>query len=131
MKSFNHQSSTVYQQSLAISDLGRAIASYFSVDLNPQQLTRSSGLRSEIAFSLHHDALLIPKTIDNAVKSDSREYRLKQMTFLNTILKNILSYCNGLERDGVKEREYVNLLRSEIKLFRKSFKTWRRSFYSK
>ena len=45
--------------------------------------------------------------------------------------RNILSYCNGLEKDGVKEKEYLNLLRKEIKSFRKSFKKWRKSMGKK
>ena len=43
------------------------------------------------------------------------------------MIENINSYCTGLERDGVKEKEYLNLLRIEIKGFRKSFKKWIRT----
>ena len=51
----------------------------------------------------------------------------KNLVFINIMTRNILSYCNGLEKDGVKEKEYINLLRREIKVFRKSFKQWRKS----
>lgn len=47
------------------------------------------------------------------------------------MIQNINSYCTGLEKDGVKEKEYLNLLRKEIRSFRKSFKKWTGSLPNK
>jgi thioredoxin-related protein len=52
---------------------------------------------------------------------------MKSVLFVHIMTRNILSYCNGLEKDGVKEKEYLNLLRREIKLFRILYKKWKRS----
>lgn len=52
---------------------------------------------------------------------------MKSARFINIMLKNIVSYCNGLEKDGVREKEYLNLLRKEIRSFRKTFRIWRKS----
>jgi len=120
----------VYKHSLAVSDLGQAVASYFSPDSNPSLLKKTSGLRTEIAFSLFNDSLLIPKTIDEVARSNSKEFHHRQFYFINCIIKNLLSYCNGLEHDGVKEKEYIHLFREEVRSFKKSFKSWRKSLYS-
>lgn len=122
----SYNSLPVYQNSLALKDLSSALAQYLSYDskmLHPKTL----GLRAVIAESLETDASLIPTTIAQVYQTDSRNVRMKNATFINVITKNILSYCNGLENDGLKEREYLQLLRKEIKVFRKSFKQWRKS----
>ena len=59
--------------------------------------------------------------------SSSVNQRMQNAGFINIITHNIISYCNGLEKDGVKEKEYISLLRKELRTFRKSFKQWRSS----
>jgi len=77
------------------------------------------------------DSLLITKEVEQAALSNSHSVRMKSLTFVNIMTRNILAYCNGLERDGVKEKEYLNLLRREIKTFRISFKKWRKSLINR
>ena len=129
MSSYYKNGYPIYQKSLAVSSVGQAIAAYFSYDQKYSKKRRFSGLRAEIADAILTDIKLISKTLNDALKNDSKEQFLKDISFVNTMLKNLLSYCNGLERDGVKEREYVHLLRAEIKAFRKSFKSWRKNLY--
>ncbi|WP_372945696.1 hypothetical protein, partial [Muriicola sp.] len=83
--------------------------------------------RDHIADSLITDAVLIPQQIARAETSASMGDRMKSATFIGIMLRNINSYCNGLEKDGLREKEYLNLLRREIRLFRRSFKKWRKS----
>lgn len=126
MQKHTYSSLPVYQKSLALLDLSKALASYFSPDTRVFS-QRTLGLRTIIAESLAQDAALIPSTIAQVYETESNSTRLKNATFINVITRNILSYCNGLENDGVKEREYLQLLRRETKIFRKSFKQWRKS----
>ncbi|MEM1259617.1 MAG: hypothetical protein AAGC45_12645 [Bacteroidota bacterium] len=107
-------------------DLSDALGHYFSLE-NRVFSKKSLGLRAVIAESLIHDASLLPTTIEETYRSSSITNRLKNANFINIITKNINSYCNGLEKDGIKEKEYLQLLRSELKTFRKSFKQWRKS----
>ncbi len=127
MRSSNTSAQLVYQKSLALKDLSNAIANYFSYDGNFFSYNQKLGLRNDIAYALLTDASLIAVTVEQAAKSSSKTLRNKNLTFVNVMTRNILSYCNGLEKDGVKEKEYINLLRREIKVFRKSFKQWRKS----
>lgn len=126
MRNANFNSLTVYKNSLALRDLSDALGQYLVADSKVFK-KKTLGLRAIIAESLVTDAALIPVTIEKTYQSNSLNTRLKNASFINIITKNILSYCNGLEYDGVKEREYLQLLRTELKTFRKSFKQWRKS----
>jgi len=94
------------------------------------KLYKSNSLRDIIADSLLTDAILIPQKIALAEKTSSHDERKYTASYINIMIRNITSYCNGLEHDGVKEKEYVNLLRCEIATFRQSFKKWRKSLLS-
>ena len=118
----------IYRKSLDLYDLSKAIASYFSYNKDLFSLQGSNSFRDNLSESLLTDAGMITKELELAFTTSSYTAKMKSLTFINIMTRNILAYCNGLERDGVKEREYLNLLRSEIKTFRRSFKNWRKSF---
>ncbi|WP_232304863.1 hypothetical protein [Maribacter thermophilus] len=80
-----------------------------------------------MANSILTDSILIPQKIALVEASKCSSERLKNISFINIMIRNINSYCMGLEKDGVKEIEYLNLLRSEIKSFRKHYRKWKRS----
>ncbi|MGB5781450.1 MAG: hypothetical protein WBM42_06250, partial [Eudoraea sp.] len=107
--------------------MSREIASFVSQNKDLMKLYQSNSLRDHIADSLLTDAILIPQQIAQAESTESYAVRMKSASFINITIRNIISYCNGLENDGLKEREYVELLRKEIHSFRRSFKKWRKS----
>lgn len=118
----------VYKKALELCHMSREIASYVSFNKNLLHLYRSDSHRDSIADSLLTDAILIPQKIALAETTSCTSERMKIATYINIMIRNINSYCRGLEKDGVKEVEYLDLLRQEIKSFRKSFKVWRQSF---
>ena len=124
----NHLGSLpIYKKALDLCTLSRELASFITYNKNLLTLYQSESLRDHIADSLITDAVLIPQQIARAETSTSVGDRMKSATFIGIMLRNINSYCNGLEQDGVREKEYLNLLRREIRLFRRSFKQWRKS----
>ena len=128
MESGSLNSQMIYRKSLALRDMSEAVASYFSYNRDRLTFRKIDSFRNDITQSLRTDASLITKEVEQAALSNSHSARMKSLTFINIMTRNILAYCNGLERDGVKEKEYLNLLRREIKAFRTSFKKWRKSF---
>ncbi|WP_237701154.1 hypothetical protein [Maribacter sp. HTCC2170] len=104
--------------------MSREIASYVTFNKDLLKLYKSNSLRDIIADSLLTDTILIPQKIAQTEFSLSQDEKIKNVSYINIMIKNINSYCTGLERDGVKEKEYLNLLRQEIKSFRESFKKW-------
>ena len=128
---YNHLGSLpVYKKALELCTVSKELASYVSYNKNMLTLYQSKSLRDHIADSLMTDAVLIPQQIARAETSESMDDRMKSATFIGIMIRNINSYCNWLENDGVREKEYINILRSEIRIFRKSFKKWRKSIHN-
>ena len=120
----NLKSLTVYQKALDLTTMSREIASFFAYNQDVIKLYESRSLRDDIAESIVQDANLIPEHLARAAHSDSNSARLKYVGLVQIMIRNILSYCNGLEHDGVKEKEYINLFRREIGSFRRSLNSW-------
>ena len=117
----------VYRKAMELCSMSREIASFVSQNKDLLKLYQSNSLRDNIADSLLTDAILIPQQIAQAESTESYVVRMKSASFINIMIGNIISYCNGLEKDGLKEREYLDLLRKELNSFAKSFKKWRKS----
>ncbi|RKR12356.1 hypothetical protein CLV91_2482 [Maribacter vaceletii] len=117
----------VYKKALELCVMSREIASYVSLNKDLLKLYQSNSLRDTIANSLLTDAILIPQKIAQAEYTKCKTERLKNALHINIMLRNMTSYCTGLEKDGLKEKEYINLLRKEVFTFKESFKNWRNS----
>lgn len=117
----------VYLKAMELHTLSKEIADFVTLNKDRLLRYRSNSLRGSIADSLLMDAVLIPEQIAEAEASDCYSIRLRNANFINIMIRNISSYCTGLERDGVREKEYLNLLRTEIRNFRSAFKEWRKS----
>ncbi len=127
MSQKNLKTIPVYRKAMNLCIMSREIVSYVSFNKDLLKLYKSHKLRDIIAESLLTDAILIPQKIAQAEFSECRSERIKNASFIHIMLRNINSYCTGLEKDGVKEKEYINLLRSEISSFKESFKNWKSS----
>ena len=101
----------IYRKALELCELSRAIASYVTHHKD----------------SLLTDSILIQQQIDRAEKSDNPVVRFRTTRFISVMIRNLQGYTNGLEHHGVKEKEYLNLLRKEIKSFKRAFKKWSKS----
>tara|TARA_R110002050_G_scaffold1281_1_gene9191 strand:+ start:77984 stop:78370 length:387 start_codon:yes stop_codon:yes gene_type:complete len=117
----------VYRKALDLCFISREIVAYVTHNKDLLHLYKSNSLRDIIADAILTDAILIPQKIELAERSDSLSIRTSTIQHINIMTKNILSYCTGLEKDGLKEKEYLNLLRQELKIFKKTYKIWKRS----
>lgn len=118
----------VYIKALELCKISREIASFVTFNKDLLKLYQSNSLRDIIADSILTDSNLIHQKIALAETKGCHSEKVKSAAFINVMTRNIISYCNGLEMDGVKEKEYLNLLRQEVISFRKSFRAWRKSF---
>ena len=117
----------VYQKAESLYEVSRHLVSYVSFNKDLVKLYQSKSLRDIMANSLLTDARLISKNMAQALASESYGDRRRNAAFINIMIHNINSYCTGLEKDGVREKEYLNLLRNEVKSFRTSFTKWIRT----
>jgi hypothetical protein len=115
----------IYKKALELCYMSREVVSYVSFNKDLLKLYESNSHRDVIADALLTDTILIPQRIAKAEYSISNTERMEQVSYINIMIRNMNSYCLGLEKDGVKELEYINLLRTEIKSFRQYFKKWK------
>ncbi|MFS4467292.1 hypothetical protein [Maribacter sp. 2210JD10-5] len=127
MSAKNLRNIPVYRKALELCVMSREIASYVSLNKDLLKLYESNSLRDIMANSLLTDAILIPQKIAEVEFSKSNVFRRRQISFINIMIRNINSYCRGLEKDGIQEIEYLNLLRREIKSFSGHYKKWKLS----
>ena len=127
MSQENLSSVPLYRKALDLCKMSREIASYVTYNKDLLKLYQSNSHRDIIADSLLTDAILIPQQIAYAEYSNCHASRMKSATYISIMTRNILSYCKGLEMDGVKEKEYLNLLRIEIRSFRRLYHKWKKS----
>ena len=117
----------VYKKAVELQTMSRAIALCVAGREEVINLYKAKSLRGQVAGSLLTDTGLIRKQIALAAGTSSLSIRQNSLQFINIMIRNLSSYCKGLEMDGVREREYLDLLRQELVSFRKSFKHWRKS----
>ncbi len=115
----------VYKKALELREISSALGSYISFSKDNVRLCTSNSLRDNIIDLLLTDSTAIPEQIAEAEKSQSYAQQLKSVNLITIMVRNINSYCTGLEKDGVQEKEYLNLLRNELSSFRESFKKWK------
>lgn len=117
----------LYHKALDLCEMSKQIASYVSYNKDLLKLYKSESLRDIMAEALLSDAVLIPQQISRAENTSCLTVRLKSAHFISVIIRNMQSYCIGLEKHGVKEKEYLRLLRKETRSFQKAFKKWKRT----
>ena len=120
----------IYRKAVELQTMSRAIACCVSAKKDVMNMYSSNSLREEIAGYLLTDLALIRKQIALAVSAPSDDMRESSLHFINIMIRNLGSYCRGLEMDGMRERDYLYLMRSELISFRQSFRLWRKSLGS-
>ena len=120
----------VYRKAMELQTMSRAISFCIGNRQDALHSSSSDSLRDQIADALLTDAVLIRKQIALAASTPSLNIRRQSLQFISIMIRNLNSYCKGLEMDNVREREYVHLMQKELRHFRKSFKTWRKSLSS-
>ncbi|SFR51210.1 hypothetical protein SAMN04490243_2458 [Robiginitalea myxolifaciens] len=117
----------VYRQALSLRTLSSELAAFVSYNKDLMSLRNSLSHRDQLADCLLTDATLIPEQIAEAENSSSLAIREQRVQFIGVITRNLNAYVKGLEMDGIREREYLELLRREVRIFRVAFKKWRKS----
>ena len=117
----------VYRQALSLRTLSSELAAFVSYNKDLISLRNSLSHRDQLADCLLTDATLIPEQIEEAENSSSLAIRQQRVQFIGVITRNLNAYVKGLEMDGIREREYLELLRREVRIFRVAFKKWRKN----
>lgn len=121
----NRPQSAIYKKALEIFSLARSISNYLNHDLSPLQ---KNGMEDpNIYFSgdiVQQSVSLGPhilKAESQPFSEEKHKYAASVMRLSNLLYKN----CERLERVNSNGKDFLPLLRKELKKFRKLQHTWR------
>ncbi len=114
----------VYRKALEIFKISRAMASYFSEGKNIMEMDLSANPRYHFAGSLVNESLQLAPGIASVATAKNNASRLRRINRIRNAAKNLRNYCKKLEFSGVKELEFLGMLRREIQQFDQMVNDW-------
>ena len=114
----------VYQKAIDIIVLSRSISTYLNQDLN--YLDADGKEDNDIYFSgdiVQQSTNLAPEII-NAERERCSDKKHKHLESLDRLTTLLYSNCRRLERSNSNGRDYLPILRGELKKFRKLQRSW-------
>ena len=115
----NIQSAMIYQKSLDIFQLSRRIASYITDDKDVMSMYRSGKKEDNYADNLVMNSFrLVPKVVEVEIQ-DTTVKKLKYAKRLRYFIERINQDCIRLEKSKISGKEFVRMLRKELRALRK------------
>ena len=111
--------SIIYQKSIDVFKLSRSVASYITDDKDVISMYRSGDKSDNYADNLVMNAFrLVPKVVETETQ-ESPTKKLKYAKSLRYFIDIIYQDCLKLERTKIQGKDFVRLLRNELKSLRK------------
>ncbi|RNC86744.1 MAG: hypothetical protein ED556_04810 [Winogradskyella sp.] len=114
----------IYQKALDIIMLSRSISTYLNQDLCG--LNRDGSENNDIYFTgdiIQQSTCLAPEII-NAERERFSEKKYKHIQSLDKLTYRLYKNCRRLENTKSNGRDYLPILRNELKKFKKLQRTW-------
>lgn len=114
----------LYQKAMDIIMLSRSISTYLNDDLN--HLNPDGTEDANIYFTgdiVQQSTNLAPEII-NAQRERHSDKKHKHLQSLDRLTNKLYSNCRRLERSKSNGRDYLPLLKGELKTFRKLQRSW-------
>ena len=114
----------VYRKALDIWVLSRSISTYLNYDL--AQLNSKGEEDPNIYFSgdIVQQSTSLGDEVINAALEPLQENRDKHFSSLNKLTKNLYDNCSRLEKANSRNRDYLSLLKIELRRFNRLQKHW-------
>lgn len=117
----------LYQKSLAIFELARRVASYITDDKDMILMYRSGSKTDNYADNLVMNAYRLVPKIAEVETQNSKSLKLKLAKSLRYFIDRIYQDCVTLENAKIQGKDFVQLLRDELKHLRKIHKNYVKS----
>lgn len=114
----------VYQKALEIFKVSRAIACSISENRNIIEMENSADINHRVAGEIVSDSLSLVPKLALFQNTSNQSLRLKRAKKIQKAARSILLKCKRMEYNGVKEKEFLNLLNSEVHQFNRLFTEW-------
>ena len=116
-KDLNH--SIIYQKSIDIFKLSRSVASYVTDDKDVISMSHSANEVDNYADNLIMNALkLVPKVVETETQ-ESPSKKLRYAKSLRYFIDRLYQDCLHLEGSRIHGKDFVRMLRKELKSLRK------------
>jgi len=114
----------IYKKSIDIFKLSRHVASYVTDDKDMFSMYRSGKISDNYADNLVMNAFrLVPKIVEVETQN-SKRLKLKLAKSLRFFIERIYHDCMKLESSKIQGKDFVQLLRKELKNLRKIHKIY-------
>ena len=116
--------SPVYKKALEIFKVSRAIACSISDSKNVWEMGMAANYNHQYAGDLVSDTLRLAPGLAVVKNASTPTLRLKRAKNIRKAIQSIAFKCRKLEFSGVKEKEFLSLLKTEIHQFEHLFSEW-------
>ncbi|MCF4102062.1 hypothetical protein L1I30_10320 [Gillisia sp. M10.2A] len=114
----------VYKKALELFKVSRAIACSISDNKNVWEMNLSGNYHQQYAGDLMSDTLRLAPSLAILQNASNPTIRLKRAKNIRRAINNIALKCRKLEFSGIKEKEFISLLKAEIHQFDHLFSEW-------
>ncbi len=121
----------VYRKAQEIFKVSRAIACIISDNKNIMEMGISSNYNYHFAGEIVSDSLRLAPGLAVVQNTSNYSLRLKRANNIRKAARRMLIKCRKLEFNGVKETEFLNLLKSELQQFENLFADWLNNLHYK
>ena len=120
----NTNQTPVYRKALEIFRLSRAMAVHFTQDRHVLEMSISACPKSRYAGDLINESLQLAPGVASIATAKNYSSRLERVRNIRKASKSLKLLCKNLEFSGVRESEFLVLLKKEIHLFDKMIADW-------
>lgn len=130
MEVHNFNQLPVYKKALDIFQVSRGIAYALSERDHVLEMEYSTRENEKVAGLLVSTSLRLFPELAAIQNATNKENILKRANKIRRSARLLLAKCRFIEKQGIKEKEFLRLLRSEINQFDKLFGEWLNSRHS-
>ena len=116
--------SPLYQKALDIFRLSRSIAHYFVDDLSPLQENGQEDENIYFSGDIVQQSVSLAPEILKAESQTFSEEKHKYAAHVNRLTNSLYKNCERLEKTHSNGKDFMPILRKELKVFRKLQRTW-------
>lgn len=129
METHNFNQLPVYKKALDIFQVSRGIALSLSEKRHVLEMGYSAAKNDQVAGALVSTSLKLFPELAAIQNATTRENILKRARRIRKSARQLLAKCKLIEKQGLKEKEYLRLLIIEINNFDRLFGDWLNTLY--
>lgn len=114
----------IYRKAMDIILLSRSISTYLNQDLSYLKPDGSEDTHIYFSGDIVQQSTSLAPEIVNAERERFTDKKHKHLESLDRLTSRLYSNCNRLERCNSNGRDYLPVLRHELKKFRKLQRSW-------